>query len=88
MIFVGKDGQSYSLGCGYCGQLGLVDNVDRKIPILVPLNNVVQSSIDNDQSRWLRSDGLVYECGYISHGKSINYPRVIPDVTNIVSIST
>ncbi len=90
ILITNRLGESYSLGCNNYGQLGLGDNISRKIPTLVPINNVIQTISNTTQSIWLTSDGLVYISGTYPYSceSQLNTPVILPNLTNIVQVST
>jgi alpha-tubulin suppressor-like RCC1 family protein len=90
-----SDEQVYSFGMNDDGQLGIGNNDDRYIPILIEgIYNVVQTAAGNAHSLLLTGNGQVYSFGEnisgqlgIGNNNNVKIPTLISLIDNVVQIS-
>ena len=86
-MILDNDGQIYTFGNNYYGQLGLGDNTDRNTYILIPdIHNIIAISGSRFHSMILNNIGQIYTFGgnhYGQLGLEDNTERNIPTLLNI-----
>jgi len=93
-----NQGRVWSFGVNTYGELGLGDNNHRYVPTIIPyLTNIVQVSgnylhclcLDDEGNVWAFGNNKTGQLGISEYkGLSTNKPNLIPNISNIVQVST